>query len=159
MRRDSSLTEQQRGTVLALFEEGYGANATATMLGYGRGVVESLYIRWRIRGGAALVARSTHKRYPFEVKLEVVQRFLAGETKIALAKEFGLGSHKTVSRWARIYVREGDAGLQPKTHGRPRKNPNPPRSDMERLEQENAYLRAEVAYLKKLRALRAQEQQ
>ena len=39
--------------------------------------------------------------------------------------------------------------------------PSPPdgMSDLQRLEQENLRLRAENAYLKKLRALRAQERQ
>lgn len=161
MRKDSLLTEQQRSAVIALFEEGYGPSAVSTRLGVGRGL-EDIYRRWQVRGSDALVPRSTQKRYPFDVKLEVVQRFLAGESKLALAQEFNLGSPKTVTVWARMYEREGEAGLRPKSRGRPPKKSDAQlraMSDLERLEQENLELRARVAYLEKLKALRAQEQQ
>lgn len=162
MRRDSALTGHQRVAVIALFEEGYGPVAAATRLGVGRSGVGDIYLRWRVRGGDALVARSTQQRYPFDVKLKVVQRYLGGESKIALAEEFNIASPKTVAVWARVYEREGEVGLRPKVRGRPPKDTDvPPRaiSDLERLEQENLELRAKVAYLEKLKALIAQEQQ
>jgi transposase-like protein len=160
MRRDSSLSEQQRIAVLALFEEGRGSKAVASYLRVSRRAVEHLHGLWQVRGGDALVARSTKQTFTFETKYEVVQRFLGGETRIALAQEFGIASPKTVQVWARIYAREGEDGLRPKPKGRPHKDPDaPPReeTELERLQRENEYLRTEVAYLKKLKALIAQE--
>lgn len=100
------------------------------------------------------------RSFSFEFKLDVVQRFLAGETKVALAREFDLSSPKLIETWARAYRNEGEEGLRPKRAGRP---PGPATSEpsesseLKRLRAEDERLRAEVAYLGKLRALRAQE--
>jgi transposase-like protein len=158
MRRDSSLTEQQRARVVALFEEGHGPWAVATELAVSRDAVAALSDRWRIHGGAALVPKATKRTFSFEVKRDVVQRLLAGETKLSLAQEFGIASPKTIQAWARTYRAEGEDGLRPKPKGRPRLVPGTPvpePGELERLRQENERLRAEVAYLGKLRALRA----
>lgn len=160
MRKSSSLNEQQRSVILAMFEEGYGSKAVASYLLVSRRAVGRLHDLWRIRGDDALVARSTKQTFSYEIKREVVQRFLGGETRVTLAKEFGIASPKTVQVWARIYDREGEDGLRPKPKGRPRKDPEAPvpeLSELERLRQENEYLRVENAVLKKLKALNALE--
>ena len=160
MRKSSSLTEEQRVAVLAFFEQGYGDTAVASRLRVSGNAVKRLYLLWRVRGGDALVARPTKQTYTFDLKLKIVHRFLAGETTIALAQEYGMPSPSLVATWARTYRREGEDGLRPKPKGRPRKDPDaPPRelTELERLQQENEYLRVENAYLKKLKALRAQE--
>lgn len=162
MRKSSSLTEEQRFAVLALFEEGYGDQAVATHLRVSRTAVKRLHTLWRIRGSDALVARPNKQFYAFELKLEIVQRFLAGETKVALAQEYGMPSPELIRTWARQYRRDGEDGLRPKAKGRPRKDPDAPPpalTEVERLRQENEYLRVQNAYLKKLKALRAQERQ
>ena len=102
--------------------------------------------------------KATKRTFSFEVKRDVVQRLLAGETKLSLAQEFGIASPKTIQAWARTYRAEGEDGLRPKPKGRPRLVPGTPvpePGELERLRQENERLRAEVAYLGKLRALRA----
>lgn len=100
--------------------------------------------------------------FSFEFKLAVVQRFLAGESKADLAREFGLSSPKLVENWARIYRNEGEEGLRPKRRGRPRTDPTVPagaESALEQLRRENARLRAENALLGKVLALRARQRQ
>jgi transposase-like protein len=117
------------------------------------------------------------KSYSFEVKLALVQRFLAGETGPELAIEAGLSSRQLLQKWVKAYRLEGEDGLRPKPKGRlanaqaapsaksgaapSRKPGTAPRvadfSELEQLRRENEMLRAEVAYLGKLRALRAQE--
>lgn len=77
---------------------------------------------------------------------------------MTLAQEFDLSSPKLVEAWVRIYRDEGEDGLRPKPTGRPRRDPDTPArelSEVEQLRQENERLRAEVAYLGKLRALSA----
>ncbi|UNK45043.1 helix-turn-helix domain-containing protein [Arthrobacter sulfonylureivorans] len=106
------------------------------------------------------MTKQTKQSYSFEFKLALVERFLAGETAPDLAAEVSLSSPRLLETWVRAYRREGVDALRPKPRGRPRK-PDAPApaelSEVERLRLENERLRAEVAYLGKLRALRAQE--
>ncbi|MCP2199451.1 helix-turn-helix domain-containing protein [Lentzea flava] len=101
----------------------------------------------------------TGKRsFTFEVKLEIVRRFVAGEaTAIELAREYELSSPRLVQNWVRAYRREGEEALRPKPKGRPAKaagTAGP--SELEQLRAENLRLSAKVAYLEKMRALREQ---
>lgn len=160
MRVDSSLSEAQREAAVAWFEKGLADKATANLLGVSNWPVKRLYRRWRIHGQGALVTKPTKQSYSFEFKLALVERFLAGETAPDLAGEAGLSSPVLLRTWVRAYRLEGPDSLRPKPKGRPRKPDTPPvePSELERLRRENERLRAEVAYLGKLRALRAQEQ-
>jgi transposase-like protein len=157
----SSLSEDQRQAAVAWFEKGLADTATATLLGVSRWPVKRLYLRWRIHGQGAVVTKPSKQSYSFDFKLALVERFLAGETAPDLAAEAGLSSPVLLKTWARAYRREGADALRPKPRGRPGKTDAPPpaeTSELERLRRENERLRAEVAYLGKLRALRAQKQ-
>lgn len=77
-----------------------------------------------------------------------MQRFLAGETKTDLGREFDLSSPKLVETWARTYCNDGEDGLRPKPKGRPRTDPNepaPPESTLALSRRENERLGAENA--------------
>ncbi|WP_231949588.1 helix-turn-helix domain-containing protein [Alloactinosynnema sp. L-07] len=120
-----------------------------------------MHDRWRLRGAGALVMVPGKRSFTFEFKLDVVRRFVSGEaTAIELAREHDLSSPKLVENWVRLYRREGAEALRPKPKGRPpagdTRSPAPAPSELERLRRENLRLSAEVAYLKKLRALREQ---
>jgi transposase len=152
---------EQRAAAVALFEIGFGDRTVAYRLGVSRYAVRRLYQRWKLRGSGALVVEPTKQSFSFEVKAEVVRRFMAGEPALSLAQEFGLSSPLVVRRWARIVRDEGVDGLRPKPKGRPRaagRDGSVDDSELARLRRENARLRAEVAYLGKLRALKEQEQ-
>ena len=159
MRGFSSLSEVQREAAVAWFEKGVGYRSTARLLGGSLAPVKALHLRWRIHGQGVLVTKPT-KSYSFEFKLALVERFLAGETAPDLAVEAGLSSRELLQKWVRAYRQEGAEGLRPKPKGRPRKSAAPPPPaelpELERLRRENERLRAEVAYLGKLRALRDQ---
>jgi transposase-like protein len=162
MDRRSSLAEAQRVQAVGLFEEGMGSRAAATRLMAAHDPVKLLYQRWRIHGEGALVAQRGKRVFSFEFKLAVVERFLAGEPATELAAEYELSSPKLVKTWARTYRCEGADGLRPKPKGRPRGKGREPSSsgadsELERLRQENELLKAKVAYLGKLKALREQE--
>ena len=45
--------------------------------------------------------RLTKQHFSFEVKKEVVDRFIAGQSKMELAREFGLSSDQLVANWVR----------------------------------------------------------
>jgi transposase len=140
-----------------------GPRVTAARLGVSYDAGRRFYRRWRIHGKEVLMGRKTHQGYSFELKLEVVQRFLDGEeAKTTLAEAYKLSSPTLLETWVRKYRSQGEDGLRPKAKGRPRKDPSAPPlqlSEVEKLRRENELLRAENDYLKKLRALREQEQQ
>ncbi|MGO4692618.1 transposase [Glaciibacter sp. 2TAF33] len=103
----------------------------------------------------------TKTAYSFEFKLDLVRRVLCGEAAPGeLAQEHGISSPNLVKKWVRAYRRDGEDALRPKPRGRPKGNATlAPLTELERLQQENERLAAENAYLKKLRALRAQGRQ
>ena len=156
----SSLSEDQQVAAITLFEAGWGDKSVARRLGVSAHAIDRLYDRWKVRGGGALVTKPTKRSFTFGFKLDVVRRFLAGETKLSLAQEFDLSSPKLIETWARLYRNGGEDALRPKPNGRRRADPAAPvteESEITLLRSENERLKAEVAYLGKLRALRTQE--
>lgn len=154
----STLSRSDAVPAVELFEEGFTAKSVALALDLATNPVQMLYQRWQLRGAGALMTRE-RRQYDFETKLEIVRRHANGETGRALAQEYDLPSPTTVANWTVIYRRDGEDGLRPKKRGRP---PNdrgilPQESELEALLKENERLRAEVAYLGKLRALKSQE--
>lgn len=159
MHTRSSLGPRQRQQAVALFEQGLGYTAASNRLDLPLEPVRKLHARWRLYGRGALVHKPTKTHYSHETKLEVAQRHVAGEPASELAASFQLSSPTIVKNWARILRREGQEGLRPKDRGRPPGTPVRQKSETERLQEENLRLRAENAYLKKLRALRDQSEQ
>lgn len=101
--------------------------------------------------------KRTKQYLPFETKKLIVDRFLAGETAMDLAAEFGLSSGSLVNAWVRTWRQGGDEALKPKPKGRPKGSTSAgPLSEEDKLRRENDRLRAENAFLKKLRDLREQ---
>ncbi len=157
MRTRSTLTEGQREHLVELFESGIGYVAASNRMNVSPYATEKLYDRWRLHGRLCLMEKPTKTAYSFEVKKEVVQRYLAGEAGMDLAAEFHLSSKELVKSWARAWRQGGDEALMPKPKGRPNGSAKPePLSEEEKLRRENKRLLAEVAYLKKLRDLRDQ---
>jgi transposase-like protein len=154
----STLSNTDAVAAVELFEQGFTAKSVAITLDLAGNPVQMLYQRWQLRGAGALVTRE-RRQYDFQTKLEIVRRHVAGESGRALADEYDLPSPTTVANWTVIYRRDGEDGLRPKRRGRPPADPDnrPPESELESLRRENERLRAEVAYLGKLRALRSQE--
>lgn len=100
---ESRLSPQQRASVVALFEQGYGRKSAARVLGLPVQSVATLHSRWRVVGQAVLVTNKTPRRYDADLKREVVERFLAGQTRTDLAVEFGLSSPRIIRKWVAIY--------------------------------------------------------
>ncbi|MGJ4169052.1 helix-turn-helix domain-containing protein, partial [Corynebacterium macclintockiae] len=157
MRARSSLSEYQREQLVECFEQGMGSIAAANALGVSKYAVRTLRRRFQLHGRLCLVEKPTKQQYSFEIKKEVVERHLAGETRMDLAREFGLSSDILVRDWARKWRKGGDEALKPKPKGRPKGSAAPkPLTEEEKLRRRIARLEAENAYLKKLRDLRNQ---
>ena len=158
MHARSSLSEVQREAAVAWFEKGIADKATATHAG-----------RVSLAGQASLSAVED----PWS-RSAGGQADETGRTRSSSSSHWSNGSSRVrpprISRrrpacprrrycktWVGAYRREGADALRPKPKGRPRKPDSPPPvelSELERLRRENERLRAEVAYLGKLRALR-----
>lgn len=142
---------------MELFEAGHGAWSVSRRLKVSRKAVERLYLRWQLHGRLCLVERPYKQQHSFETKKQVVQRFLAGETKMQLAAAFDLSSPQIVGNWIRQWRAGGDEALKSKPKGRPKGSAKPaPLTAEDKLRRENQRLQAENAYLKKLRDLRNQ---
>lgn len=131
------------------------------------GVGQSTIRRWvdvyRRHGDAGLRKKFSH--YSARFKLSVLKRMWLQELSYSqVVALFDLrGGTGVVSSWERQYHEGGLDSLEPKSRGRPKKMKTPetlkvpaqPQDTrtLEELRKENEYLRAEVAYLKKLDAL------
>ena len=97
------------------------------------------------------------QHYSFEAKKEVVERHLAGESMMDLAREFNLSSDHLVKDWVAKWRRGGDEALRPKPKGRPKGSAAPKRlTEEEKLRRQVERLEAENAYLKKNARLECQ---
>jgi len=141
-----------------------GHKSLAKQYGVGRTSVLRWVASYREHGEKGL--RKKFSQYDVAFKLSVlrrVERESLSQTQAAAL--FGLrGGAGVVAKWSRQYHEGGPQALKPKPRGRPKKMPTlkPPKAllpqddeanALEALRKENEYLRAEVAYLKKLEAL------
>jgi transposase len=157
--------EKFKLSVVQDYESGKGGfQALAKLHGLDHATVRGWVKRYQHHGVAGLRKKFSHYSAPF--KLAVLQRIqrdqLSAHQAVALFDiRGGIG---VISTWERQYHGGGLDALTPKRRGRSPKMPTPrlpkqppPQSDdsrsREQLLQENAYLRTEVAYLKKLAAL------
>lgn len=99
------------------------------------------------------------RQYDFGTKLEIVLRHVEGESGGLSPRNTG-SHHPAPSPTGRVSIdARVKTGCDPRGAVGPptdRGNP-PPENEIETLRKENERLRAEVAYLGKLRALRSQE--
>ena len=130
--------------------------------------------RFKLHGEAGLSKK--YSQYTADFKRSVLERIERDSLSHAQAAAlFDLRGSSTISQWKRKYHGGGFEALKPKPRGRtremkkeqapPPQQPTPevrlkgePRTLTDVLK-ENEYLRAEVAYLKKLRALRQEQYQ
>lgn len=124
--------------------------------------------RYKLYGVDGLKQKSVNKDWTAEERFELVSQVLAGKSfrEVAIPAEIDSG---LLYQWVRKYKQFGYDGLELRK-GRKPKDPDMTKkakpkeleqSDYEKLkllERENEYLRAENAYLKKLRALIVQKQ-
>ena len=131
---------------------------------------KSLVTKWtnlyKQFGEAGLRHQTTKQHYPLNFKLDVLRfKQETGASYKETANLFNIKEPSIIANWKRTYLTEGAKGLN-KPQGRPPKMPKysknvkgsnkmsmPKTDELSLLKQENEYLRLELAYLKKLRAL------
>ena len=123
---------------------------------------------YKLYGAEGLKPKPFNKDWTAQERFELVSQVLAGKSIKSTSIEAGI-SNGQLYQWVRKYKQYGYDGLELRK-GRKPKDPDMSKktkpneldkSDYEKLkllERENEYLRAENAYLKKLRALIVQKQ-
>lgn len=138
-----------------------GSKSVAKMHGLDHGQVNRWTAAFCLHGLAGLAKK--YASYDAKFKLRVVQHMKRDTLSLRqTAARYDIRNPDQIRRWALAYHAGGIEALHPKPRGRPKQmKPKPPleppvdddERTLEQLRKENEYLRAEVAYLKKLDAL------
>lgn len=150
-----------RKRAIELIDSGCGKDALASALAISVSIAEHWTHTYKAVGEEVFLGMgSKHRTYDQATKLAAVLDFVEGGlTKQQVMAKHAIASLTALERWIKAYREGGPDALRPKPKGRPRKpggEPSAPATREEELEAENRRLRAEVAYLKKLRALEAE---
>ena len=153
LRHDRLLREQ----AVEMFERGFGYRLTAKRLGVPAEAVRHWQKTYRVIGKDGLLAMGVkHARYDYETKVAAASAVVdGGMSKPEAMVRFGIASATPLKNWCRLYRAQA---LKPKPKGRPKGSGMgavPPTRE-EELAERVRKLEAQVAYLKKSIALKAQ---
>ncbi|WP_314555738.1 helix-turn-helix domain-containing protein [uncultured Rothia sp.] len=153
MRHDRLLRKQ----VAQMFEKGFGYGVTASRLGVSAATVREWQKMYHVIGKGRLLAMGVkHTKYDYETKVAAAKAVVdGGMSKPDAMMHFGIASATPLKQWCRLYREGGAQALKPKPKGRPKGSVPPTRE--EELTERVRKLEAQVAYLKKSIALKAQK--
>ena len=157
LRHDRLLREQ----AAEMFEKGCGYRLTASRLGVSAATVREWQKMHRVIGRNGLLAMGVKQtRYDYETKVAAAKAVVdGGMSKPEAMVRFGIASATPLKQWCRLYREGGAQALKPKPKGRPKGlgvGAVPPTRE-EELAERVRKLEAQVAYLKKSIALKAQK--
>ena len=156
IRHDRLLRKQ----AVKMFESGLGYGLTAKRLGVSAATVREWQKMYRVIGRSGFLAMGIKQaRYDYETKVAAAKAVVdGGMSKPEAMMRFGIASATPLKQWCRLYRESGAQALKPKPKGRPKGlgvGAVPPTRE-EELEERVRKLEAQVAYLKKSIALKAQ---
>ena len=148
-----------RRGALELIKSGAGKDTLARRLAIPVHTARNWIRLYRSNGEEAVMGGGGSRRYDWETKVAASRDHVEnGLTKTEAMARHGIASIASLERWCRDYRSGGPEALRPKPKGRPkgaRSKPKPEPTREQELAEQVAYLKAKVAYLEKLRALRA----
>ncbi len=153
-RHDRSVRELAAG----MFGEGRGYKSVARSLGIPAEAVRKWQQTYRATGRDGLLKMGEKRaRCDFETKVAAARAVVdGGMAKPEAMERFGIASATPLKQWCRLYRGGGAEALRPR--GRPRGSgaKAAPTTREQELEREVRRLEAQVAYLKKSMALKAE---
>ena len=154
LRHDRLLREQ----AVEMFERGFSYRLTAKRLGVSAETVRGWQKTYRVIGKDGLLAMGVkHARYDYETKVAAARAVVdGGMSKPEAMVRFGIASATPLKQWCRLYREGGAQALKPKRKGRPKGSVRAVPTREEELAERVRKLEAQVAYLKKSIALKAQ---
>lgn len=154
MRHDRLLREQ----AAQMFEKGRGYRLTAKRLGVSAATVREWQKMYRVIGRSGLLTMGIkHTKYDYETKVAAAKAVVdGGMSKPEAMMHFGIASTTPLKQWCRLYRQGGAQALKPKGRPKGAVRAVPPTRE-EELEERVRKLEAQVAYLKKSIALKAQK--
>ena len=148
---------ETRRLAVELFEDALGYRAVARRLSVPKEAVRKWLDVYRAFGSEVLLSMDGKQAvYTYEQRVAAASAVVdGGMTRQEAMKTFGIMSMSPLKKWCRLYREGGAEALRPKPRGRPRGTGGKTRelTREEELEDRCRRLEAEVAYLKKLRAL------
>lgn len=148
-------SESEKALILSYYKSGYSCRGTGKELGIPYRRIAEWLNQYRTHGFIGLPSRSLH-RYPLDLKQSAVREVLEDSLSCEVsALKYGVSTTAVVN-WVKRLGYDSlsvspHLGRSSKIMGRPRKKT--PQTDLEKLQEENARLKAEVALLKKVKAL------
>ena len=152
--------EETRRRAAELFAAGRGRESVARELGASRKAVEQWQATYRAVGLEGLLNMGRKQAvYDYGTKVAAARAVVEeGMTKPGAMERFGIASMTPLKRWCRLYREGGAEALRPKPKGRPRgAGDGAARTREQELEERVRRLEAQVAYLKKFRALASRD--
>ncbi len=153
-------TFEDRLKYIHMLEDGYSFDYIHRTYGIARSLLKTLWQKYQQSGIEGLVKKK-NIRVTSELKCQIVQEIVNNCVSLEeVYLQYDVSS-SAIYEWMKIYESKGYAGLYerkkrgrpPGIMGRPKKKTLEEMTELERLQYENERLRAEVALLKKVKAL------
>jgi transposase len=137
-----------------------GYQAIAKMFGVPRHCIIQRWVNsFKNFGDKGIRRKKKHDTYSLKFKLDVIQFYLnSGESELNVANRYRINNSTLIADWLIKFRKRGIEGLS-QQKGRPSMSNNPKNQKKvkvltreQQLEHENELLRAELAFIKKLRA-------
>lgn len=151
-------TYADRLKYMHMLEDGYSVNYIHTHFGIGESLLSLLWKRYQKEGPEALIKKQ-NTRAGAAIKLKAINDYEEKHLSLVdVISKYDI-SESALRCWIRKYHAGGIAALnadgrgRPQVMGRPKKKTVEQMTELERLQKENQELKAEIALLKKVRAL------